>query len=303
MQPAPDYYNLPNTWVSQSSLKCFIKSPLEYKHQFVDGHSSWTTTPNMALGSLVHCLLLEPLLVEQQYFVYDESQRPEPDKTMASNLNKAWKAALEGGARESGTTIVSQDVYAKGDAMLQVVCNNENAVEYFFPNDDYTHVYTDLTELPIFWKNDCSELALKSKLDKLLIDPASGKAIVVDYKTTSASNSQEFSWSVKKYGYDVQAAFYEDAARAYLELNYPGITFDITVLFIPQRTTAPYQVLGVLQLDQQTLRAARDRYERALQELEGCLHTGVWESNNGVETLYLSKPLEGVFLPDTELII
>ena len=298
MQPAPDYYSLPSTFVSQSSLKQFIKSPVEYKHCFVDGNNSWTTTPNMVLGSLTHALLLEPQLVDQQYFVYDEAQRPEPDKTMASNLNKAWKIYLERAAKEDGVTIVSQEVYAKADAMLQVICGHPLAAEQLFPVDT-----ASVTEQAIFWKNECSDLALKSKLDKLLIYPELGTATVVDYKTTSASNTQEFGWSVKKYGYDVQAAFYEDAARAYLELNYPGITFDITVLFIPQRTTAPYQVLGVLQLDQGTLSAARARYERALQELEGCLHTGVWESSTGIEMLYLSKPLEGVFLPDTELIL
>lgn len=299
MQPEPDYYNLPNTFISQSSLKVFIRNSLDYKHQFIDGNNGWTGSAASQLGSLVHCLLLEPQLVDQQYFVYDEGQRPEPDKTMASNLNKAWKAAMEGGAKESGTTIVGQEVYNKADAMLQVICEHELAAQYFFLTDDLIA----LTEQAIFWQNDCSELPLKSKLDKLLINVAEGTAIVVDYKTTSASNSQEFGWSVKKYGYDVQAAFYEDAARDYLRVNYPDIIFDITVLFIPQRTTAPYQVLGVLQLDQQTLSAARARYERALQELEGCLHTGVWESSTGIELLMLSKPLEGVFLPDTELIL
>ena len=301
MQPEPDYYNLPNTFISQSSLKVFIRNSLDYKHQFIDGNNGWTGSAASQLGSLVHCLLLEPQLVEQQYFVYDEGQRPEPDKTMASNLNKAWKAAMEGGAKESGTTIVGQEVYNKADAMLQVICGTWQGNYFGWDPDDAADV--PLRELAIFWQNDCSELPLKSKLDILWVNAAEGTATVVDYKTTSASNSQEFGWSVKKYGYDVQAAFYEDAARDYLCVNYPGITFDITVLFIPQRTTAPYQVLGVLQLDQQTLQAARARYERALQELEGCLHTGVWESSTGIEMLMLSKPLEGVFLPDTELIL
>ena len=306
MEPAENYYAL-HKFVSQSSLKTFLKSPHDYHWQYVLGNNGWAGSPAATLGSLVHCLILEPQLVDQQYFIYDEDQRPEPDKTMASNLNKAWKAALERGAQETGVTVVSQDVYAKADAMLQKLCNFPLASNYFFPDGEATGELTVLTEQAIFWKNDCSDLALKSKLDRMVIDwqpgDKHGTCLVLDYKTTSAANTQEFGWSVKKYGYDIQAAFYEDAARSYLEVNYPGITFDIQVLFIPQRTTAPYPVLGVLELDQQTLQAARTKYERALQELEGCLHTGIWESSNGIETLYLSKPLEGIFLPDTELVL
>jgi hypothetical protein len=297
--PEPDYYQLPN-YVSQSSLKVFIRNPLDYKYQFVDGNAQWASTPNMALGILVHCLLLEPRLVDQQYVVFNEDERPEPDKTMASNLNKAWKASLERDAQESGTTVIGQELYNKADAMLQVACAHGEAMTWLV--EGHPHLIQH-NELAIFWRNDCSELPLKSKLDRLLIDVDAAKAWVVDYKTTSASNAQEFGWSVKKYGYDIQAAFYEDAARDYLELNHPGITFDVTVLFIPQRTAPPYQVLGVLQLDRETLSRARAKYERALQELEGCLHTGIWEQQDGIQTLYLSKPLEGIFLPDTELIL
>jgi PDDEXK-like domain of unknown function (DUF3799) len=299
--PEPDYYNLPNTFVSQSSLKQFIKSPQSYHWQYVLGNDGWAGSAASNLGSLVHCMLLEPHLVEQQYYLHDEAYRPEPDKTMASNANKQWKATMCAYAVAAGQQLVTKELYSQADAMLQKLCEHELAMHYFITGLGLDSVH--LKEQAVFWRNDCSDLPLKSKLDILLIDLAAGKAWVVDYKTTSACNSQEFGWSVKKYGYDIQAAFYQDAARSYLQDNYPGITFDIQVLFIPQNTKAPYQVLGVYELDADTLRKARATYERALQELEGCLHTGIWEQSNGIELLQLSKPLEGVFLPDTELIM
>lgn len=298
MSPDAEYYSLP--YVSQSSLKLFLRSPAEYQYQYVQKQGGGVSTGATSLGSLVHCMLLEPSEVDNRYVGYNENVRPEPEKTMASNLNKAWKASLVEKVREEGIILVQSSMLDVADTMTQIVCAHPLASGLLFPQEEGLVVHT---ELSILWRSEASELDLKSKVDRVVIDLAARTCTVLDYKTTSATNLVEFGWSVKKYGYDVQAAFYEDAVKSWLEETYPGIVFTITVLFIPQKSAPPYQVLGVCELDRETTRSAREKYEDALRELEGCYHTGVWDQGTTISVLQLSKPLDDIFLPDEELLL
>lgn len=292
MQRDP-YYELP--FVSQSTLKVFMRSKPEYKYAYVDGNRTQISTQQTSLGSLIHCMLLEPEKLGKTYATFDEAARPEPDKNFSSLKNKAWKKQCEEDAATHGIHLVTPAVWAQADAMLQVVCAHVLAVSFLYPDDNWQI----FREQDIVWQNELSELPLKSKLDIILVDPVNAECVVVDYKSTSASTLTEFGWSVKKYGYDIQDAFYQDAARYWLQEKYPGVDFVIQVLFIPQKSTAPYQVLGVVELDAVTVSNARSRYENALRELEGCLHTGIWEEDLGVQVLNLSgKPVE---LPELNL--
>ncbi len=289
-----EYRALP--YVSQSTLKCFIKSKLEYHYKYVLKEFGGFSTGNLALGSLIHCMILEPAELDKRYSQFDEASRPEPLKAMHSIANKAWKQNQLELAATHGITLVSPDMWAVADTMLQVVCNHQLASSYLFPDTDEWIVHK---ELDILWQNEVSELPLKSKLDEVLlkVEGTTGTCIVVDYKSTSAYSLVDFGYSIRKYGYDVQDAFYEDAVRYWLQEHYPGVDFSIQVLFIPQKSSPPYQVLGVVELDKATISKAKTTYENALRELEGCLHTGIWEEETGVQLLDLSK---GVSLPTME---
>ena len=60
--------------LSWSKLKHFLKSPLDYKHRFLDGNDSGPTAA-MEFGSLVHCLALEPELFKRDYVVWTGTSR------------------------------------------------------------------------------------------------------------------------------------------------------------------------------------------------------------------------------------
>ena len=288
MQPEANYYTLP--LISQSSLKTFIHSPLDYKYQYVDGgNAQREPTANMSLGSLVHSMILEPQLTDSEFFVLRESERPDQKTGMTSNANKAWKALLVDSCATASKSLVTESMHAQASQMTQACCQHVLAASFLFTAFSVTNEWDVYTEQAIRWQHPESELALKSKLDRILVDPAKGECVVLDYKTTSSGNLKDFGWSVKKFGYDIQAAFYQDAVVSFLEELYPGITFDVRVLFIPQKSTIPYQVLGVVEIDELTLRQARSTYVKALQELEGCLHTGIWEEESKVTILQLSK--------------
>lgn len=294
------YYSLP--YVSQSSLKTFMQSPVSYHYQHVLGLGrGGVKTAATNLGSIVHTMLLEPAEVDLRYQSYNEDKRPEADKSMASTKNKQWRASLIAAALDKNYQLVNSSTLDLADSMVQVVCAHQLASGTLWPGDDWQrHV-----ELSICWQHECSDLQLKSKLDVLLVkvdaEKEVGEFTIVDYKTTSSANLQEFGWSVKKYGYDVQAAFYMDAAYAWLEEQYPKVEFTGKILFIPQRTVVPFQVLGVVQLSYATEQAARVRYTKALQELEGCLHTNIWEESGSIQVLDLT-PVTALDMPfDYEL--
>jgi hypothetical protein len=277
MQPEEDYYQLP--YVSQSSLKVFMQSPMDYKHSFVDNGPSGKGTSQMDLGSLVHTLLLEPETFGTSYMVYDEADRANPAMTMAATANVVWKGQLQAKARERGLSLIKKPLFDQAMAMVNAVKAHALASSYLFPTPLRSFSRIE-TELFIQWSLPESDVQLKSKLDKVLVDEANRVCVVLDYKTTSANNLKDFAWSVKKYGYDTQQAFYEDAVRFWLAQEYPDVSFTIQFYFIPQRVTVPYQVLGVISLHRADIDAARHAYIKALQELEGCLHTNVWQEED-----------------------
>lgn len=285
MQPTPDYYAL--SAISQSALKVFQKNPLEYKHQFVDGNTLIRKeTPSMLLGSLVHCMLFEPNEVERLYIPFDEERRPELDKGMTSNKNKAWKADIELACNGAGRNLVSQAVYEQADLMVQKLCAHTGASECMYPLEEGWEAYY---ELAILWQSQVSDQPLKSKLDMLLVNPGLKKARIVDYKTTIAGSAGEFSYSVRKYGYDIQAAFYLDAAKSWLMEHYPGVDFDMELVFVAQRTAVPYYILGLFKLGEDAISMAKAGYEDLLRDLEGRLHNNSWEEEtNAVQVLGLN---------------
>jgi hypothetical protein len=96
--------------------------------------------------------------------------------------------------------------------------------------------------------------------------------LVVDYKTTAASVhplalAGRYG-TVRKWGYDRQAAWYLDLLR---DLGHPAKAF----AFIFQSKTEPYPVT-VATVDEDDLWEARDKNADALSIFAACTETGIW---------------------------
>ena len=98
-----------------------------------------------------------------------------------------------------------------------------------------------------------------------------GPAVVTDYKTAASVEPREIAGrygAVKKWGYDLQAAWYTDLAR---DLGHPALAFS----FIFQMKEPPYLVT-VATLRDDDLDDARQRNRHALEIFRDCRESGRW---------------------------
>lgn len=91
---------------------------------------------------------------------------------------------------------------------------------------------------------------------------------IADFKSCMSAAPETFAWSVARYGYNEQAAWYQ---RGHEAVFYEWPEFVI----IPQEKTAPF-LPATYKLDEQSLRQGRGACEQNLQTLLRCLRDGVW---------------------------
>lgn len=96
-------------------------------------------------------------------------------------------------------------------------------------------------------------------------------SLLVDYKTAASANPADWAGRygvIRKFGYDMQAAWYLDLAR---DLDHPAQAW----AWIVQEKEPPFQVV-VIQADEADLYDARDRNRQALERFRDCVDSGVW---------------------------
>lgn len=191
--------------VNKSTLWAMRKTPLHYLHLVQDAEKK--DTPAMKFGRAVHARFLQPDLFDQEYTVA-------PDCDRRTKEGKAIWAEL----MESGKEIVSREDMETILAMekeFDTVRRWLNGAE---------------TEVPLVWTDIETGVRCKGRLDAIVKG-----GYVIDYKTTTDAGTDAFRREALKYGYDLQAAMYMDAAR---ENGYQPKGF----VFIAQEKTAPYLV-------------------------------------------------------------
>lgn len=188
--------------VNKSTLWEMRKSPLHYWHLVHD--TPREDTAAMKFGRAVHCRLLEPVEFSAQYAVAPECDR----------RTKEGKA-------------IWADLIASGKEVISAAdMDSIRGMEREFP----AHLIRDAqTEVPLYWVDPETGVECKGRLDAIT------EGYVIDYKTTSNAATDAFMREALRYGYDLQAAMYLEAARAN-GYNPKGF------IFIAQEKTAPYLV-------------------------------------------------------------
>lgn len=111
----------------------------------------------------------------------------------------------------------------------------------------------------------------------------SGRLIIPDYKTCEDASDDAMARAIAKYGYHMQADWYEDAARAF---NLGGD--DAELLLIAQEKKPPY-LINVVGIPFEDRLIARNKNRRAIELWAECTETGVWPGY-GDEPNYVSLP-------------
>lgn len=209
------YKDIPNenyhagVGISSSYIRRFGQSQLhaiEHKQE---------SSPNLKFGTASHALLVEG----------QEAFDKEVKVITGSPYTKAYKEE-KADYEEQGFIVLKESeaeiIHAMKDSMV-------------YEGNAYLNAKGKIAEASIYWYED--DVLCKCRPDLMcppLNEPNSdNKIVIVDYKTTISCEPFVFNKSVKKYGYDMQAAWYR---RGLLMAGYDVEDF----MFIAQEKVHPY---------------------------------------------------------------
>jgi len=133
-----------------------------------------------------------------------------------------------------------------------------------------------------FWTDGPTGIRRRVRFD-WLPSMHSGRLIIPDYKTTTDASDDAMQKDIAKYGYNQQADWYEDAARA-LGLG----DQDAELLLIVQEKKPPY-LINVIGIDFMAREVGRAKNRHAIQIFAQCTALSQWPGY-GDEPNYLSLP-------------
>ena len=205
--PNEDYHA--GVGISSSYIRRFGQSQLhaiEHKQE---------SSPNLKFGTAAHALIVEG----------QEAFDKEVRVLTGSPYTKAYKEE-KAEYEEQGFIVLKEDDVNLIQSMKDSMVYEGNA---------YLNAKGKVAEASIYWYED--DVLCKCRPDMLcppLKEPNSdNKIVIVDYKTTISCEPFAFNKSVKKYGYDMQAAWYR---RGLLMAGYDVEDF----VFIAQEKVHPY---------------------------------------------------------------
>ncbi len=223
-------------------------------------------TPQMFLGTLVHCLVFETEQTELRYFVGHE-----PDVNKRTKAGKAefeeWKN------RHKGLLYVAPDVFATACEMAKNVLNHPMLREIFDARIGWP-------ECSIFWHDARTGIECKARVDLLI----SSMGFAIDLKTAADASPSGFSRACANFGYYLQDAHYMEGLRNVMSLETVN-----PMLFVVVENKPPYAV-GLYTLDDDSRAFAERERQRLMQRVEDCSVAGEWPGySQQIETLSLPR--------------
>lgn len=244
--PNEEYHGSMGT--SSSQLKMLMEHTPA--HLLYDMGQENKATANMALGTAVHSLVLEP-------DTFDEEVAVEPVINKRTNAGKAEKAAFD--AENVGKTIITPGQFEQAKWMAESVMAHPMA----------SVLLSDIVaESSVYWwyrSMDADDDTHYKELLKVRPDALSrGHPVVMDLKSTADGSYTGFIKSIQNFGYHVSAAMYLEGINQCKELLEAMGHFAYTkFVFICVENTAPY-LTSVYELSPEYLELGKQHYRRAL---------------------------------------
>lgn len=237
--PNADYHA--SEGLSSSALKLMLKSPLHYKHQYIDGHRNGSTAA-MLMGSLVHTMVLEPEKMASEYLVVDVSTR----------TTKAYKEAVA--AMAPNLTAVLQHEVDRAQRIADAVLSHTTAS---------TLLSGCVSEHSVYWDEDGQLAKCRPDIWRQDIN------VLADLKTTASAAPADFSRDIYNLGYHISAEWYMRGVE-----RITGSRPD-SWAWVCVEKEAPFAV-QVYEADRAMLDRAHDSIEEALETLRRCHETNHW---------------------------
>ena len=225
-----DIYHNTEGFISKSSLGQLAK---ETPFRFFNSKKK-EQTPAMAMGTALHCAILEPKKFSESYILMPDCK---------SKASKEYKEAVK---NNLGKEILTGQNCDNLTGMVKAVYANDFANELLS--------LEGFNELSGFHVDSETGVKLRHRFDKLC-----KCGIAVDIKKTQSVNYDEISKTIDKFGYDMQDSLYSDAYKAITGEDLKAFYF----VFVEE--TYPHEV-AVVYLDDISKQVGRDRYRDLLNE-------------------------------------
>ena len=249
----PDY-------ISNSQLSAFKKSPAHWIHYITEKKER---TDAMLLGSVAHCLALEPEQFDKKFYFLDTRTRPEKDKDFRSTKNKEWKESklLEAGKLD----VISNEMFDEATNMVLALKSDSEARKFLEGEKEQ--------------KLEWEFLGFKF----LGIRDITSDDYIVDLKFVQSADPFMFQRYLFREGVYRQGGMYLDG-----EMNgeFTGEPHK-RIIFIAVENKAPYGV-SVHELDYEVINAGVNEYRRLSEQLRSCIDAGHFPS-------YQFRSISGTF--------
>ena len=241
--------------VNKSTLWEMRKSPLHYWHLIHD--TPKVDTAALKFGRAVHAAILTPTAYKRNFAIMPNIDR----------RTKAGKEAYEDFCKQTeGRKIISQE-----DAQIIKMM-----VSAFRKTPFATNLLKicQRRECVLLWKDPETGVDCKGRIDAIRNE------YLIDYKTTTDARTDVFKREAIKYGYDLQAAMYMEAARAN---GYDPKDF----YFIVQEKSPPY-LINVIRAGDAFIDRGTWIMRDLLTKYAACRNTDTWPGY-GINELVLSE--------------
>ncbi len=184
------YLRLEN-YMHSSELKTLQQSINHYLSR-----TSYKQTDAMKMGSLGHTMILEMEAFSERYKVKQKYDRRKP-------LEKAEDNRITEEAQKEGLTLITQDEFMLAQTWRDNVNKNP------FTSKVFLNSYGE-NEVSGFYKHpDFEDIYGAFRVDKLIKE----RKLAIDLKIMLSASPYAFISSVKKFRYDIQAAWYLDGLK------------------------------------------------------------------------------------------
>ena len=225
--------------VSKSGLDLIDRSPAHYAFRV-----QRQPTRAMEIGTAIHTAILEPERFEAEYMLLLDTK-----DRRASEYKQA--VAVHGSERVLVASEVDNVAGMQESVMSQ-------------PGPRALVTASGRRELSAFATDPETGVIVRARFDMLTDD-----GIIVDLKKTQDARAEEFSRSVARYRYHVQAAFYSDV--------YEWVTGERpqAFKFVAIEEQSPHTAVAY-QLDDDAMAHGRREYRRNLNTYAECLSSNTW---------------------------
>lgn len=229
--------------LSYSSLKEFRKSPRHFIKYLTEPYER---TEAMILGSVVDCLTLEPEKFDKRFLVWEKFDR-------RSNDAKQKYSELLTSAQENKQTLVTMETVEQAKRCVSALMDNEQSRILIEGRRK--------VQVRLKWTDRDSRLPMIGYVD--FDTEAWGQGFIVDLKTATSADPDEFNRAAGKLDYQLQTGTYLS--------GYPRCFFKFPLMvFLVVETDDPFNV-SVMFCDPKYTEASMNEFHGTLNAFRYCL--------------------------------